>query len=392
MKKLTMKAVVDYDFLTMSKPVGLRRPRKEVPDDSVSCPATLNLKRSSVKRAKEFVNELVEMSPRLSDIGEKTKPDEEVSALGLASMLQSTVSSLDTTQFHPSGQKIKPCKERNIRPFKASRRSPPRSYVEGDLPPPPPNTRAQQSTSTAQRSSRAPPKTTRKQHEEAGVPATRPINYRNRRNPSVYSSVQSSMASSMVSWDSMSQSVYSVYTTATAIARRPAWGHYVVGVMVFFGWIVHHHYFSEYFQQPLYLQQTTSTLQQTLVKDDLSSNSDNDPSMLRGAMKESAVYLQQDYEKRDDYPAIKPVDAAFDTIGDTKAERNGGTPHLEEEVTDAAVGEEDSGGPPPPVATEAIEAEAAEVTTEATAAEEPVVVDKDGKCKDGSTGANCTKA
>lgn len=376
----------------MSKPaVGLRRPRKEVPDDMVSCPPTLSLKKSSVKRTKQFVNELVEISPRLSEMGEKTKPEEEVSALGLASMMQSTISSLDTAQFHPSGKKIKPGKERNARQFKASRRSPPRSYVEGDLPPPPPNTRAQHTTYTAQRSSRAPPKTTRKQHEEAGVPTTRPRNYRNRRN----SSVHSSMASSMVSWDSMSQSVYSVYTTATVIARRPAWGHYVVGVMVFLGWIVHHYYFSEYFQ-PLYLQQTTSTIQQALVKDlilDVSPNSGNEPNMLRGAMKESAIYLQQDYEKRDDYPAIKPVDAAFDAIGDAKAASDGGTPHLEEDAT-AEVGEEDSGGPPPPVANESVEttSDTAGGTAQDTGTEKPLVVDADDKCKDGSTGSNCTKA
>jgi hypothetical protein len=194
----------------------------------------------------------------------------------------------------------------------------------------------------------------------------------------------------------MSQSVYSVYTTATFIARRPAWGHYVVGVMVFLGWIVHHHYFSEYFQ-PLYLQQTTGKLQQALLKDlilDVSPNSGNEPNMLRGAMKESAVYLQQDYEKRDDYPAIKPVNAAFDTIGDTKAASDGGTPHLEEDVAAAAVGEEDSGEPPPPVANESAEKkpEVAESTTKDTDTDKPLVVDAGDKCKDGSTGSNCTKA
>lgn len=348
----------------MAKPVGHRRPRKEVPNDLVSCPPALNLKKSSGKRTKQFVNELVEMSPQLSTDNQQ---QEDVSALGLASLMQSTVSSLETPQFPASFKQKhsgKEAKERNMRNFKTQRRAPPRP---GGDSPPPPHSRSE----FASQRPRTAANNTRKHHEEAGVPVTRPRNYRGRRSSSVYSSVQSSMASSMLSWESMSQSAFSVYTTASVIARRPAWGHYVVGVLVFLGWVLHHYYFSEYFQ-PLY----ANTIQQALVKDlilDVSPNSNNNPSMLRGAMQESAVYLHQDYEKRDDYDAVKPVNAAFDTIvGEEKIRKSNAFPNLEEE----ADAEADSGGP----------VAAWKLDEKKTAGE-----NQDDKCKDGATGTNCTK-
>jgi len=55
---------------------------------------------------------------------------------------------------------------------------------------------------------------------------------------------QSSLVSSYATWED--SSVYSMgrsmVTTASVIATRPSWGHYVVGLFVFLGWTLHHAY------------------------------------------------------------------------------------------------------------------------------------------------------
>lgn len=100
------------------------------------------------------------------------------------------------------------------------------------------------------------------------------------------------------------------------IARRPAWGHYVVGVMVFTGWMFHHWYFSEYLtHRPLYVTDLRDT---PLSPEDMLLEVHPEqvklPSMLRGAMKETAVYKNSDYENRNDFEPVKPVAAAFSTV------------------------------------------------------------------------------
>jgi hypothetical protein len=106
--------------------------------------------------------------------------------------------------------------------------------------------------------------------------------------------------------------MFSIYSTATAIARRPAWGHYVVGVLVFIGWTLHHWYYAEYFR-PHELRDSGRPLLRTVdVIRDVSS--DAKPSMLRGAVRGAAIARMVDYEKRNDYEPVKQANAAFSSL------------------------------------------------------------------------------
>lgn len=120
----------------------------------------------------------------------------------------------------------------------------------------------------------------------------------------------------------MSQSVYSIYTTASTIARRPAWGHYVVGVMVFVGWMVHHWYCSEYFVAKQYGRLGPQSRYESAVGGAagliLNVSPDAQPSMLRGAVRDAAIYRTQDYERRTDYEPVRSAANAFETMEDER--------------------------------------------------------------------------
>lgn len=111
--------------------------------------------------------------------------------------------------------------------------------------------------------------------------------------------------SSIVSLESASVSTFnslagSVYTTATIIVRRPAWGHYIVAIIIFTGWILHHHLYSQNFQPILAASKPIEKMpirQQETPADG-----------------KTAVYLTQDYEKRTDYTPIRSVSGAFSTL------------------------------------------------------------------------------
>ena len=319
---------------------SLRRPRKEVPDDVVSCPPTLNLNRISTRRTKLYVSELVELSPQLAEIEERSKETDESSAM--ASARQSEVSSLATneapsvimktikedmaTEISDEQNPVQPVQPPTLQtPHPLSRHPWPiaeneRTQPIGRPPKEQPQPKELKNFASTQRSRRT-QSSQHPQSEHSAVPA-RPKSYSVRRSPSVYSSVNSSMNSSMVSWDNMSQSVYSIYTSASTIARRPAWGHYVVGVMVFVGWMVHHWYFSEYFVAKQYGRLGPQSRYESAVVGAagliLNVSPDAQPSMLRGAVRDAAIYRTQDYERRTDYEPVRSAANAFETMEDER--------------------------------------------------------------------------
>jgi hypothetical protein len=299
----------------MKKPIGHRsnerRPHKGVPDDLVSCPPALNLMKTSVRRTKRlFVNELIEMSPKLAEIEERSRETDcsevesawiqsEVSSLGTADMDMTAVSAKRPMKDSLAEKQKEKEKQRQYKTSRDRVPSPSR----------PPRDRSQHTHTindpAKQRSNRA----SLSQHNHN--PSTRPRNYQGRRQSSIHSSVPSSMNSSLTSWDTMSHSVYSVYTTASTIARKPAWGHYILGLMVFVGWMIHHWYFSEYFVPYYEHEHDRPQRLENLV---INVNSNAKPSMLRGAVRDAAVYKTQDYENRNDFQPIKSAATFFETI------------------------------------------------------------------------------
>jgi hypothetical protein len=286
-----------------------------------------------MRRTKLFVNELMEISPQLAEIEERSKETDESSAVA-SSRFQSEISSLATNEEPTVALKtIKEQKTKKISEKETPLQPPP---CQESQPPPlqpwpisengrtqplvrPPKERSQPKEpvhfSSTQRSRR----TQSSQHPQSDLHAApgRPKPYLGRRTPSVYSSVNSSMNSSMASWDNMSQSVYSIYSTASTIARRPAWGHYVVGVMVFVGWMVHHWYFSEYFVAKNYGRLGPQSRYESARSASgliLNVSPDAQPSMLRGAVRDAAIYRTQDYEHRTDYEPVRSAANAFETM------------------------------------------------------------------------------
>jgi hypothetical protein len=157
----------------------------------------------------------------------------------------------------------------------------------------------------------------RNNHHPPPPPPRSSRNQRNRRSGSAFSSLPSSSMNSSVasSWDSMSQSVYSsVYTTASAIVRHPAWGHNVLGLLVFFGWMIHHWYFSEYMIPRSYGRMwDVNNGQHPLLHEDLQEGGD-----VKQKSWESSIMLRgsngKEYEDLNDYPLVRPVRSAFDVI------------------------------------------------------------------------------
>ena len=321
----------------MTKESNHRRPRKVVPEDVVSCPPTLNLSKTSGKRGRLLLDELKKTCPQLAEIEEFSKEtDADDSTTVISARFQSEVSSLATNDA-PSAFKesiaLKP-KPRNLvenssqRPYKTSHNRTsnqpwPLPDSGGDLSTPQQRDRLQRFDDTTGTGPRPTTRQHFRQHEEISRnQLTRP---RNQSRKSAYSSARSSMNSSMVSWDTMSQSAYSIYTTASTIARRPAWGHYVVGFMVFVGWLLHHWYFSEYFVPSSYAGRGMDTSHSALTYGGIHSANllpladDAKPSMLRGA-----IYRTQDMENRNDFAPIRSAASAFDVIEGERPDRDEG--------------------------------------------------------------------
>ena len=330
----------------MTKESNPRKPRKDVPTDVASCPPALNLSKASVRKTKFFIDELVAKSvslPGIEEKSEETNADDSTSVV--SARFQSEISSLATNDA-PSAYKgsafpkpkTKNVVEKSIqtqRPFKSSinRKAPqpwPLSGSGQELPPSRPKDRSRRLDTNDGTGVRPPARQHRQQDDVDRNPSARPNTGRNQGRKSAFSSVRSSMNSSMVSWDTMSYSVYSIYTTASTIARRPAWGHYVVGCMVFVGWMWHHWYFSEYFVPSTYATRGMDTSAKALTYGHYGHHSANllpladdvKPSMLRGAVRDTAIYRTQDIENRNDFEPIRPAASAFDVIEGEPSDRD----------------------------------------------------------------------
>lgn len=345
----------------MTKESNPRKPRKDVPTDIASCPPALNLNKASVKKTKLFVDELVAMSLSLSEIEEISKEtNADDSTTVISARFQSEISSLATNDA-PSAYKgsafpmpkTKNVVEKSIqtqRPFKSSQnRTAPQPWpLPGsgeELPPSRQNDRSHRLDAVDGIGVR-PTVRQHRQHEDSDHnPSSRPSAGRNNSRKPTYSSVRSSLNSSMVSWDTMSHSVYSIYTTASTIARRPAWGHYVVGCMVFIGWMWHHWYFSEYFVPSTYASRGMDKPTNALTYGHYGHHSvsllpladDVKPSMLRGAVRDTAVYRTQDIENRHDFEPIRSAASAFDVMEGVRPDRDEHDPG--EESLDGLEGE-----------------------------------------------------
>mmetsp|Transcript_8892 Transcript_8892/g.20563 ORF Transcript_8892/g.20563 Transcript_8892/m.20563 type:complete len:406 (+) Transcript_8892:194-1411(+) len=318
----------------------------QLPDDLVTCPPSLDLKKSSASDARIFVERLVETTPRpeylepggreqcqRSARQESRPPSQTPTRSTLrkdpppkhSSKQKTFVSQEQQRQQQQTKQKsalqhhaAHHDKERgpssSSKPYKTrpaeQKSSSHHQHKERSTPPKHqkakpllqqqqelqkrPKSPSATSKVTTRKSSKSKAQHQQQEHHQQQQQTRKPkVAFKK---PSSSSANRTRGISDQHSWDAMSVAS-SVVTAASTIVRRPAWGHYIVAALVFVGWTIHHSTFSRHMM-------TSDKKPVVLV-----ANPNLRASSLRGASGKTAVYLEGG-----GWNPVLPVQSAFDTL------------------------------------------------------------------------------
>mmetsp|Transcript_8424 Transcript_8424/g.12206 ORF Transcript_8424/g.12206 Transcript_8424/m.12206 type:complete len:287 (+) Transcript_8424:114-974(+) len=215
------------------KKKNARRPRKGALQDTVSCPPKINLHQSSLGVPK------IQLSSLIGDIPE----NEEVNvAEFLAHVPSNNLDIEDQSNDELLGKEYEQKDHDSNSPPGSLSKMDDKSKLEYDD-----ELILDNNVSSRSKHSSLPKEVIKKVDPYKSRQAkTQGAHYRGNRKQRNFSSgyrdvPNSSMISSLATWDSAS--MFSTgQTMFTRVAQRPSWGHYVVGLLVFLGWTLHHAY------------------------------------------------------------------------------------------------------------------------------------------------------